>query len=362
MEEFGLRKRKQKKPSNSYYLGYVEDEETPEMIMMKFEQLEKLEKQNLISETPVLDEKAQEQLFSLTSSVLVQQSLSEAEQALSNFLEFDDENSAGIESSEDDDDYSYELDHTDPQQSRRTYGRKRNPIVKSDTSMQLSGKFIIQKKKIFKDPLAIEDVKLPDNPITIAWAKTIRPLEKYTQVGDFYLPVFDKTNYYECEDVSKFNYSTISPPFQGVLLHETAKLEKLPLKTIIPYGYMFIFIEKQNICTVIDEMTKRGFDYVENMAWVHQNLNGSFKCEKAKYLGKSHLTLFIFKKENPEKKMEIRHQRNPDTIFDFVKPMFFVYHLIETLIPNGRFLELYGEKNKKRENWHKIIEKNKYDF
>jgi len=71
---YNFRERKFKKPSNAYFLGYVDDDETPEMILKKFEELEKFEK---LKCTPggsnVMTQRQQEQLYNLTSSVMVQQ-------------------------------------------------------------------------------------------------------------------------------------------------------------------------------------------------------------------------------------------------------------------------------------------------
>ena len=70
----------------------------------------------------------------------------------------------------------------------------------------------------------------------------------------------------------------------------------------------------------------------------------------------------------------MRHQRNPDVTFDFVrndkgltedKPDF-VYHVIETLLPtanfdektnSGKMLEVWAKRNNKRKGWTSVVQK-----
>lgn len=77
--------------------------------------------------------------------------------------------------------------------------------------------------------------------------------------------------------------------------------------------------------------------------------------------------------------LEIRHQRNPDVIIDFVrnnkllrgkicenKPQEDLYNLIETLLPVGKYneenkgknklLELWAEKDHRRKGWINVYE------
>lgn len=62
------------------------------------------------------------------------------------------------------------------------------------------------------------------------------------------------------------------------------------------------------------------FEYAENLTWVKKNVNNTFVMDDYAYFAKSKLSLFIFRKMNEEtKKMDIRHQRNPDVVFDFIK-------------------------------------------
>lgn len=334
------RARKPKKPSNSYYLGYVDDDETPEMIALKFEQLDKMGGE--------MNEKKMEDLFELTSSVMIQHDMYEEEQ-----LYEDEEYEEQDDDDEDDETFQDEL--TPTYSVRRPRGAK---SMQESKAIEMGNRFVIFKKKTWIDVLNVEDIKLPDDPIPPSWAKTIRPLTTFKKQANVYIRTYDLELYLECDSIPKYANWKALPVFTGVLIHETKQIDEIPLDVLLPSGYLFVWIEKENISSTMGILRGKSFEYVENMCWVKQNLNGTFKTEKGVFLSKSHLTLFIFKK-NP-KNMELRHQRNPDTVFDFVKPMEFVYHMIETLIPNGKFLELYGDRGKSRNGWHKIVEKNKY--
>jgi hypothetical protein len=112
---------------------------------------------------------------------------------------------------------------------------------------------------------------------------------------------------------------------------------------------------------------KLHFTYVENLVWVHLKPNNTLECENSSYFKRSKTTLLIFKKGDG---LELRHQRNPDVVFDFVKndkdwtfdKPAFTYNVIETLLPTSRYhvegekgefklLELWGKKDRKREGW-----------
>mmetsp|Transcript_25139 Transcript_25139/g.35221 ORF Transcript_25139/g.35221 Transcript_25139/m.35221 type:complete len:168 (-) Transcript_25139:27-530(-) len=115
---------------------------------------------------------------------------------------------------------------------------------------------------------------------------------------------------------------------------------------------------------------KWGFEYVENIVWVKMQANNKLARQDHQYFKKSKSHVFIFRKGE---KLELRHQRNPDVIFDFVrttsstneeeKPEF-LYKIIETLLPTacyneqtkrGKLLELWAKKGAKRRGWTKVF-------
>jgi len=154
---------------------------------------------------------------------------------------------------------------------------------------------------------------------------------------------------------------------------------------VIPKGLIFIWVPKELIPLVVKTMSHWGFLYVENLVWVKKSVNNKIVAQPYKYFSRSKESLLIFRKfcgasaagaSNGNKKdwqLELRHQRNPDVVFDFVrkkggpvggedKPDF-VYHVIETLLPeanynpdtgSGQFLELWGKHGVVRKGWTRL--------
>lgn len=65
-------------------------------------------------------------------------------------------------------------------------------------------------------------------------------------------------------------------------------------------------------------MQKWNFIYVENLVWVKKLANNQVSSQKSTYFRSSKSSLFVFRKDSQEH-IELRHQRNPDVIFDFLK-------------------------------------------
>jgi len=138
-------------------------------------------------------------------------------------------------------------------------------------------------------------------------------------------------------------------------------------RVIMPNGMIFIWTETEFIPGIMEIMSNWGFSYVENFVWVKRNANLKILKQetKAKPLRRSKMTLLMFRTDN-DKHLELRHQRNPDVIFDILhhdedlleeKPKF-IYELIETLLPlgHGNFLELWSKKSRPRTGWTSIYE------
>jgi len=187
--------------------------------------------------------------------------------------------------------------------------------------------------------------------------------------------------YYEV-DILNFNLNILRLPVLAILMdppwHLITPKQLSTLKftdKVIPYGLVFIWIEKELIPDILEIMSKWGFFYVENLVWVKHTVNNKNVHQPYKYFKKSKMTLLIFRKIKEGEKMELRHQRNCDVLFDFVtglksenqenKPTF-IYTIIETLLPEaeykestkcGKFLELWASKNTRREGWTTLVQK-----
>ena len=74
-------------------------------------------------------------------------------------------------------------------------------------------------------------------------------------------------------------------------------LAKLPIQRLCPIGFIFIWVQKQHISAVVRQMGKWGFGYVENLTWVFLHRNHSIPQLPSEFVRRSHLTLFLFRKE-----------------------------------------------------------------
>jgi N6-adenosine-specific RNA methylase IME4 len=384
-----------KNPTVSLWLGYVEDEETTEMIMKKFEKLEEYEKKiinsdNLIHEPDIniienriidemeeshLDEHQLEKLFHETSSF----SIDNLNNSDSNRITISDEENEYLNEIEKISDEEYSENSQFKKKKKKKKEKTFKPkIVDPFKSNEITEfKHPIKKKVRLIDPLIPIFIRLPNLPIPRSWAKTVKP---YVDIKDIPIPInsiyieleshleFDITSF----GTMKFQAILVDPPWNlseeitslqnnNLILPE--ELTYLHLDKLIDTGLLFIWVEKELIHRVIKTLAKKKFIYIENLVWIKQTPANQQIFESYTYFKKSKYSLLIFKKGTG--RIELRHQRNCDVIFDFVseyKPEF-VYDTIETLLPTSIFnsdihsdigfqlLELWAHKNHKRENW-----------
>lgn len=79
--------------------------------------------------------------------------------------------------------------------------------------------------------------------------------------------------------------------------HIVSKLAALQLHRACPSGFVFIWVDKQHIAPVMDLMYKWRFVYVENLNWLLLGPDNQLLGLPADYFARSHLTLFIFRKD-----------------------------------------------------------------
>ncbi|KAL0488781.1 mettl3 [Acrasis kona] len=402
--------------------GYIGDDVPIEVIMRRFEVQEKMASlEEPLQDSPEehiafdlglyehcnVQSPIQEQLYDSGEEIIEDDEDADETFEVMNFGEDYDDNMEDLESDEYELYASYYIDDDEDEDGRRRY-RKRQKIVNGGAKrkrplISLSGSFgnfgIITTKKTSskKDAYSVFQ-------IDTSWAKTIKPLHQFvstftqdaedeieTVICTYDLFEDDEEQITEKErksdaagrlrgdvykvpqildfdygSLSKFNAVLIDPPWEKISVKD---LSALPFKDFITDGYAFIWVEKQHIQGVLSLMSDNNFDYIENLCWVKENVNHMYRREDYPYLAGSHLTMLIFKKNNENtRRMDIRHQRNPDVVFDFFLEDFprekpsYVYHMIETLLPaaNG-FLELWGsrfnkEGKKTNKLWTNLIE------
>ncbi|KAJ3128161.1 hypothetical protein HK098_005061 [Nowakowskiella sp. JEL0407] len=252
------------------------------------------------------------------------------------------------------------------------------------------GNFFLMKKKVsVVDPTLPTYVKIP-NPIPRSWAKPILPYKPQQPLDQR-----DDVRYFETKRILDFNLKGLGNEFQAILMDppfllpgevDDGKLSveqfnhiiksTLNIPALIPGGgFLFIWMEKELIPSIINIVeNKWKFRYVENFAWIKMDWANRMVKQEYRYFAKSKISCLIFRKEGD---IELRHQRNPDCEFDFIKPMLagmkteekpeFIYDVIQTLLPQALYdaekrkngcglLELWGRKDVLRSGWTTIVE------
>lgn len=90
------------------------------------------------------------------------------------------------------------------------------------------------------------------------------------------------------------------------------------MSKIVKAGFLFIWLEKEWLQRLVSITASWGFKYVENFCWIKKSINNQINRSEYQYFNKSKLSLLIFRKEGD---IELRHQRNPDCVFDYIRPM-----------------------------------------
>ncbi|KAJ1668094.1 hypothetical protein IW140_000739 [Coemansia sp. RSA 1813] len=259
--------------------------------------------------------------------------------------------------------------------------------------------FFVSRKVNAVDPSMPTYVRIPPDPIPRSWVKHIRPLAKDTEsttkniVSGVLIPKTEpkRSRLINTDVTLDFDFSIFKPTFQCVYMDpplllpdeepkpgffDISKLVAIPVdKLLAPGSFLFTWCEKELIVDMCEMAENNwGLKYVENFCWVRHQTNNQIQRLPSSYFCRSKVTLLIFRREGD---LEIRHQRSPDSMFDFVKPKMpgdlndrkpdFAYTAIETLLPRAlctdeepepnRLLQLWFPSDCHRTNWTAIMQK-----
>ncbi|KAI8883413.1 hypothetical protein K501DRAFT_219299, partial [Backusella circina FSU 941] len=434
MSDRPKRKRKERaRVSNAHYVGYVEDEESVEAIMKKFEELERIQQEFStkvdIKEDDVVEEEMEEEIaVDEVENKFTQEQLEEVFKRTSSFtvksatidtsfvddldaldlwqVEYHD-NDTNEFYEEDEytymDDFFWDEEFGGDNNKKRTGGRQpripkeprgtrkldRESIIAKYRIMQVQvqdkhGNYFTVKKRVSNvDPSLPTYVKIPARPIPMSWAHKIKPIIRKQHIS------VPGSRYEVVDSILSTDLSSFGNSFSAIYMDPPLLLpgEKptrgkisiddfanLKISNIMKAGFLFIWLEKEWLRQIVAIAAKWGFKYVENFCWIKKDLNNQIHKSKYTYFNKSKLTLLIFRKEGD---IELRHQRNPDCVFDYIRPMLpdevteskppFMYHVIETLLPNAiyhpeknpnndKLLELWSKKDQRRQGWTTLCE------
>ncbi|KAI8887056.1 MT-A70-domain-containing protein [Backusella circina FSU 941] len=130
-------------------------------------------------------------------------------------------------------------------------------------------------------------------------------------------------------------------------------IEDLPIPKLSKNGFLFIWVINNKYAKAFELMEKWGYTYVDDITWVKQTVNRRMAKGHGYYLQHAKETCLVGKKgDDPP---NCRHSIASDIIFSerrgqSQKPEE-LYELIEELVPNGKYLEIFGRKNNLRDYW-----------
>ena len=408
-------------PSAMHYVGYVEEDETPEMIMAKFAHLEQIQKEQEEAkktaaeakaaakaaaaadgedgdvvmdddhdkengdEKPDFDEEMLLKVFKQTSNFSLKSAIKDDLYGDDHMLDRLEGNAVGFYDSDNEggaDEFWSEI--LGAAKKKRRVGGPRVPREPRAPKPQKShmitaynsdNQMLMRKKKVI-DPREPNILKLPAHPIPESWGKVIRPYRPPSEIEAEKLALPDCEQHVmdiakNCEKLTELGTNFLAvhanPPWaiddspdKGSITVEM--VAKIPFHKLAPYGFVFMWVEKENLSAVCDAMMDQNFVYVENMTWVQMTPNNTVAGAAARYLRRSHRTMLMFRRDvrkYPEaKEVELRHQRTADVTLDVLQTSStgrrvvpqHVYKAMETLLPEaykagykGRLLELWSE-------------------
>ncbi|KAI7902672.1 MT-A70-domain-containing protein [Cokeromyces recurvatus] len=130
-------------------------------------------------------------------------------------------------------------------------------------------------------------------------------------------------------------------------------IEDIPIPKLQKNGFLFIWVINNKYAKAFELMEKWGYTYVDDITWVKQTVNRRMAKGHGYYLQHAKETCLVGKKgDDPP---NCRHSVGSDVIFSerrgqSQKPEE-LYELIEELVPNGKYLEIFGRKNNLRDYW-----------
>eukprot|EP01121_Diplochlamys_sp_Union-15-3_P019187 TRINITY_DN7169_c0_g1_i1.p1 TRINITY_DN7169_c0_g1~~TRINITY_DN7169_c0_g1_i1.p1 ORF type:complete len:276 (-),score=53.99 TRINITY_DN7169_c0_g1_i1:1-828(-) len=182
------------------------------------------------------------------------------------------------------------------------------------------------------------------------------------------VPIRCDVRYLDWEALGKevqFDVITMDPPWKlagsaptrGVAIGYSqlpnSDIENIPIPKLQTNGFLFIWVINARYAFAIELMEKWGYKLVDNIAWVKSTVNRRMAKGHGFYLQHAKETCLIGKKGADPPNM--RTMVMSDVIFSerrgqSQKPEE-IYDLIEALVPDGKYLEIFARRNNLRNYW-----------
>eukprot|EP00826_Nyctotherus_ovalis_P037969 TRINITY_DN3513_c0_g1_i3.p1 TRINITY_DN3513_c0_g1~~TRINITY_DN3513_c0_g1_i3.p1 ORF type:complete len:189 (+),score=21.76 TRINITY_DN3513_c0_g1_i3:813-1379(+) len=148
-----------------------------------------------------------------------------------------------------------------------------------------------------------------------------------------------------------------SDPTRGVTIaYQTmtdAQISSMDIGCLQEHGYLFIWTINSKFTDSFRLMKGWGYEYCDEICWIKESLKGKLVKGNGFYLQHAKESCLIGKKGSP--KFNLKNQLLEDCIFSkrrgqSQKPDE-IYDMIETMIPDGYYLEIFGRRNNLRNGW-----------
>ena len=148
-------------------------------------------------------------------------------------------------------------------------------------------------------------------------------------------------------------------PTRGVALGYSqltdADIERLPLPELQTEGLLFVWVINAKYKFAVDLFEKWGYELVDEIVWVKVTVNKRLAKSHGFYLQHAKEVCLVGRKGRGGAGGGRAGGIGSDVIFaerrgQSQKPEE-IYELIERLVPNGRYLEIFGRKNNLRDFW-----------
>lgn len=211
------------------------------------------------------------------------------------------------------------------------------------------------------DPQGIEGVDY-----RVGSVEDIHPSE--WQVPTHCVPIHANVTRYDWSQLcstTQFDVIMMDPPWQlatanptrGVALGYSQltdrDIQNLPIPKLQSNGFLFIWVINAKFQFTLDLFERWGYDLVDEIVWVKMTVNRRLAKSHGFYLQHAKEVCLVGKKglDPPGMKGGVAS----DVIYSerrgqSQKPEE-IYQLIEELVPNGRYLEIFGRKNNLRDFW-----------
>jgi len=185
------------------------------------------------------------------------------------------------------------------------------------------------------------------------------------------IPIRADVRFYDfqklAETINEFDVIMMDPPWclagpaptRGVALGykqlRDQEIRDIPIPILQKNGFLFIWVINSRYNFALELFEEWGYTFADDITWVKCTVNRRLAKGHGYYLQHAKETCLVGYKGTPK---NVKHNVGSDVLFSqrrgqSQKPEE-IYDLIEKLVPNGRYLEIFARRNNLRNYWVSI--------